>query len=72
MFLAIPRIVVFVAYFASVLGAQNVTIDDLGTSVVLSPLNAWAWSNQATGENNGTFSFSNDERATVTFTFPSE
>jgi len=58
--------------FWSVISAQNVTIDDLDTSVVLSPLELWAWSKEGSGENNGTFSFSNDVSATVTFTFPSE
>ena len=63
------------AAFASALSlvaSQNVTIDDLDSSVVLSPLSSWSWSNQGAGAFHNTFSFSNDINATVHFTFPRE
>jgi hypothetical protein len=61
------------AIFAGVLSVaalQNVTIDDLDRSIVVSPLRVWSWSDEGTGKINNTFSFSNDGTASVVFTFP--
>ncbi|KAF8525707.1 hypothetical protein JB92DRAFT_2874004 [Gautieria morchelliformis] len=61
------------AIFAGVLSVaaiQNVTIDDLDRSIVLSPLPVWSWSSEGTGKINGTFSFSNNGSANIFFTFP--
>ena len=60
------------AFVVSLLASadQNVTIDNLDESVVLSPPPDWGWSDQGHEKNGGTFAFSNSPNATAKFTFP--